>query len=1248
MESIAKICSTLPEKVGSDPLKPLATALVGETEDSDPKVREASITALAAIGLLAKSRGRLAQDAWKVVANLETAMPKVFKRVQAVMEAGGNPAAASASSSAAPSMKFSASEPSTTAAASTVTVKKVPAANSLGKTTSSLPPSTGAGLKKVSSGLTAASMSATTGAGLKKSSGGSSSATAAEDDQVEDLTLSSEEAINQLAAMEIPGWTETGLLAMESAKWQGKVEALGAIERRLSELQESSGGTAQYAAALVKYLSATSSGFKISNINILKATLQTAVALVKSAGASAKFNRSAGWELLKALGDKLADKKTKDAVQQLMTALSETISVAFVVKRMKVVMDRCISPLAHQYYLEWLKEAISEFGCGAFPVPQIGSFCTAEMENKNATVRTTAVEVMGALHHQIGPRLAAIAFSDDMKPQLKALVEAEFAKVGYDPAAAAKAPKAAVGAAAAASGGSAAGGGAGGGSSCGGIPRQDLCSLVDKNIVSELNFTEGKTSWQRRKAALESIIAACERSTHFLDANKPTGEVVKALKGRMADTQANLKPIAVSAIAHVVASLDQRSAGVKVLGSMAASMMLGLADNKKPMRDSTIAALQMAVTGHTATEGAATAQADSAMLMACIPASAESLVNVVGRQELLAWLLQHAESLKGDCSELVVPLILTLQDKAAIVRSTGEQLLTSLLAQNLTSKATLDKATRDLPPATKRGMQASIDRMMAAHGTAPLKTAAVTTATTTAAPSAVDASSIPPSPPRRTINTTSVPDAALSAPVSPPKAPIETRGATVSSTPARSTQTATAGAKQPTQQTPGPQNITHSVPVPGSAISAQWMLKRNAMGKQRRQEEVQRLNWPQPPDEPGEMEIAALKVVWRPIVTPDLAFLLFPIVRPGSPVNQDVYVPAMNELSTQLLCPYLTHHTEFLLRWICIVLCLKQESGPGLLRLLQLICDLLESFHREAGDKALTDAEVSCILPHLVDRSGHRSEKHSALYRHAITLMGQVISPTKLVSALISGLHSNNKRSRVICLEELQRIVECDGADALPPSALREVALCLDNRDCDNTGRGACLSLIACYFNASGGDIAKLKKSLGSDISDVTLSMIEDRLGSQARRPPATPSAGVAASAGGASSLSRTPSSRALPTTQHRTPLADSVISPVLAPPAAVTEAIEVHETSTPAEKLAVDIEKIGRSSSNKDVWAMSTDESAGAALTPTSKMMLDQIDQVVAATPMHQYARLDFFCLLCVSKFVLCINFIVFVLLTV
>jgi hypothetical protein len=106
-----------------------------------------------------------------------------------------------------------------------------------------------------------------------------------------------------------------------------------------------------------------------------------------------KFSKSAAWMLLKTFGDKFTDKKTKDMVGSLLTAMGESLGPSFVVKRMQLVMDKVKAPLGHQYYLEWLKLAISEFGSGAFPVPLIGKFCQLEMDNKNAAVRSAAVEV---------------------------------------------------------------------------------------------------------------------------------------------------------------------------------------------------------------------------------------------------------------------------------------------------------------------------------------------------------------------------------------------------------------------------------------------------------------------------------------------------------------------------------------------------------------------------------------------------------------------------------------------------------------------------------------------------------------------------------------------------------------------------------------------------------------------------------------------------------------------------------------
>lgn len=80
-----------------------------------------------------------------------------------------------------------------------------------------------------------------------------------------------------------------------------------------------------------------------------------------------------------------------------------------------------------------------------------------------------------------------------MKPQIKSLLEAEFEKVTYDPSAASRATR---GPLAGGGGSSAAEGKASSASSAGmglDIPRNDLASVLDKNILSELTMLEGKS-----------------------------------------------------------------------------------------------------------------------------------------------------------------------------------------------------------------------------------------------------------------------------------------------------------------------------------------------------------------------------------------------------------------------------------------------------------------------------------------------------------------------------------------------------------------------------------------------------------------------------------------------------------------------------------------------------------------------------------------------------------------------------------
>ena len=82
-------------------------------------------------------------------------------------------------------------------------------------------------------------------------------------------------------------------------------------------------------AAFVAYLSAKTGGFKINNVNILKAIIQAAALVAQHVG-DGKFSKPAAWELIKNFGDRFSDKKTKELVDSLLSALSEAISAGIV------------------------------------------------------------------------------------------------------------------------------------------------------------------------------------------------------------------------------------------------------------------------------------------------------------------------------------------------------------------------------------------------------------------------------------------------------------------------------------------------------------------------------------------------------------------------------------------------------------------------------------------------------------------------------------------------------------------------------------------------------------------------------------------------------------------------------------------------------------------------------------------------------------------------------------------------------
>lgn len=324
--------------------------------------------------------------------------------------------------------------------------------------------------------------------------------------------------------------------------------------------------------------------------------------------------------------------------------------------------------------------------------------CQEELENKVASVRSVAIEVLGAMYHQLGPRFQSVAITDSTKPQIKALIEAEFARVGFDAAASTRASR----------------------SSkvdpeeSNGLTRVDISKdLGGATFLSEISNTEGKTSWQNRKQAMESLIAACERSGHFVENNKFVADVMKIMKDRVDDAQANNKPIAVNAIAQLITSLDAESSVKLTKMHVATALISAFCDIKKGFRDAVVNALDVMVTHN---KGDFTA--DPTLMSVFVPPITETLKNPNGRQELLTWILSHIDALKPDAAmaDWVLPLVSAMQDKVASVRSLAETLLVELSSRCLCSKQKIERGFQDVSPAVMRSLQTSYNKILQCYG----------------------------------------------------------------------------------------------------------------------------------------------------------------------------------------------------------------------------------------------------------------------------------------------------------------------------------------------------------------------------------------------------------------------------------------------------------------------------------------------------------------------------------------------------
>lgn len=162
-------------------------------------------------------------------------------------------------------------------------------------------------------------------------------------------------------------------------------------------------------------------GLKETNFQVLKLRLDALVAITNKLGMTTTTAESFSNEIVMLLGDA----KNSAGASQVLTAVAEAISLEYVVFKVIGIAFEQKSPKVQAETLNWIANAIKEFGMQVNPKTLLDEVKKA-VQSINPVVRSAAIQLLGCMHLYMGNTLTM--FFDGEKPALKQQIQAEFDK----------------------------------------------------------------------------------------------------------------------------------------------------------------------------------------------------------------------------------------------------------------------------------------------------------------------------------------------------------------------------------------------------------------------------------------------------------------------------------------------------------------------------------------------------------------------------------------------------------------------------------------------------------------------------------------------------------------------------------------------------------------------------------------------------------------------------------------------------
>ncbi|XP_069888530.1 cytoskeleton-associated protein 5 [Dipodomys merriami] len=829
----------------------------------------------------------------------------------------------------------------------------------------------------------------------------------------------------------------TCIQLLDSSNWKERLACMEEFQKAV-ELMERAEMPCQ---SLVRML-AKKPGWKETNFQVMQMKLHI-VALIAQKG---NFSKTSAQIVLDGLVDKIGDVKCGNNAKEAMTAIAEACMLPWTAEQVMSMAFSQKNPKNQSETLNWLSNAIKEFGFSGLNVKAFISNVKTALAATNPAVRTSAITLLGVMYLYVGPSLRM--FFEDEKPALLSQIDAEFEKMqGQSP------PAPTRGISKHTTSGIDEGEDGeepddGGNDVVDLLPRTEISDKITSELVSKI----GDKNWKIRKEGLDEV-AGIINEAKFIQPN--IGELPTALKGRLNDSNKILVQQTLNILQQLAVAMGPNiKQHVKNLGIPVITV---LGDSKNNVRAAALATVN--------------AWAEQTGMKEWLEGEdlSEELKkeNPFLRQELLGWLAEKLPTLRSTPTDLIlcVPhLYSCLEDRNGDVRKKAQDALPFFMMHLGYEK--MAKATGKLKPTSKDQVLALLEKAKANMPAKP------------AAPAKAVSKPMGGSAPTKFQPTSASVEESVSSTIEtkPDPKKAKTQGA--------SSKTKTTQGKKIPSKTNLKEDEDKSGPI--------FIVVPN--GKEQRMKDekglkVLKWNFTTPRDE----YIEQLKTQMSSCVAKWLQDEMFHSDFQHHNKALAVMVDHLeSEKEGVIGC------LDLILKWLTLRFFDTNTSVlMKALEYLKLLFTLLseEEYH-------LTESEASSFIPYLIVKVGEPKDVIRRDVRAILNRMCLVYPASKMFLFIMEGTKSKNSKQRAECLEELGCLVESYGMNVCQPTpgkALKEIAIHIGDRD--NAVRNAALNTIVTVYNVHGDQVFKLIGNL----SEKDMSMLEERIKRSAKKPSTAP-----------------------------------------------------------------------------------------------------------------------------------------------